>query len=168
MIEAFATNGKEFQIAKLAESRFLYGPATPELLDKLLPFAPLHMTSAGWVELLFGQVYIPKDAVLTYSEESAQYRFEFERSETEVVVLVDPKTTKIQEIRGALAGATQYKVRIVQWAAEGIPGKLHIVVPSQELEVRMHIREIAMGQLLEDGLFVLDPIAGVASEYLGY
>ena len=114
VLEAFATNGKEFQLAKLAESRFFYGPATPDLLDRLLPFAPLRMTSTGWVELLFGQVHIPEGASFSYGKEIGFYRIEFYRGDTKVLVLVDPKTTKIHEIQGAVADKVQYVVRIAQ------------------------------------------------------
>ena len=36
VLEAFATSGHTFELSKMSESRFLYGPATPDTLDRLL------------------------------------------------------------------------------------------------------------------------------------
>jgi len=166
-LEAFATNGKELQIAKLSESRFLYGPATPELLDRLLPFAPLTMPSSGWVNLLFGQVDIPLGASLKYDDSNGQFVLEFPRGKTMMSLNVDPETTRISTIKGLVDGNLQYEVGISAWAPEGIPQKLRIVVPSQELEVRLEFREIQLNKSLDESLFVLEPIPGIASEYLG-
>lgn len=168
VIEAFATNGKELQIAKLAENRFLYGPASPELLDRLLPFAPLNLDSTGWVELLFGRVTIPEDAALRHVSEKQHYRFDFNRAGTQISVTVDSKTSRMMRITGHVAGERQYDVQVSRWAPEGIPKKLRIVVPKVELEVRMEFRDIQMGTSLDDGLFTLEPIRGIPTEYLGY
>jgi len=168
VLEAFATNGKELQIAKLAENRFLYGPATPELLDQLLPFAPLNMTSTGWVNLLFGQVDIPSDAALRYDEIQGQFVLEFQRGATSLAVNVHPKTAQIHGIKGSVEGKLQYEVDITTWAPQGIPQELRITVPSEELEVRLELRDIELNKSLDESLFVLDPLPGIASEYLGY
>ena len=58
VLQAFATNGNELQLLDFQENHFIYGPATPKVIDKLMQFAPLHLTAAEWVDMMFGEVTI--------------------------------------------------------------------------------------------------------------
>lgn len=167
VLEAFATNGKEFQVAKLAEGRFLYGPAKALLLNRLLPFAPLSLDSAGWVDLLFGRIAIPPSANWQYDPQIARFVVEFERGAAAMRVEVVPETSRISRITSAIEGESPWEVKISRWDPSGLPAELGFSAPGQGGEGRIKLRDIKVGQHLEDSLFVLEPLEGVISEYRG-
>jgi hypothetical protein len=167
VLEAFATNGKEFQVAKLAEGRFLYGPARAILLNRLLPFAPLSLDAAGWVDLLFGRIAIPPSASWRYEPQIGRFVVEFERGEAAMRVEVVPETSRISRIRSAIEGESPWEVRISEWDPSGLPAEMGFSAPGQGVEGRIKLRDIKVGQRLEDSLFVLEPPEGVISEYRG-
>jgi len=167
VLEAFATNGKEFQVAKLAEGRFLYGPARAILLNRLLPLSPLSLDAAGWVDLLFGRIAIPPSASWRYDSQIGRFVVEFERGEAAMRVEVVPDTSRISRIRSAIEGESPWEVRISEWDPSGLPAEMGFSAPGQGVEGRIKLRDIKVGQRLEDSLFVLEPLEGVISEYRG-
>ena len=67
---AAVTDGNSMQAVDYKENRFVHGTATPAHLDALLQWAPLHLTPAGWVMLLFGEVDVPAAARVSFDAET--------------------------------------------------------------------------------------------------
>jgi len=166
-IEAFSTNGVEFQIAKLAESRFFYGPASPAVLGELLPIAPLNLSPEDWVNLLLGIVDIPKEAGIRYDPGIGHFRLEYEKESLSMEVDVGPDTNKIIRIRASSKGVTLYEVGISEWdKRSGSPIDFKIEVPSSNMQLRLKFREFEIKYPLPEANFHLDPPRGVRPEYI--
>ena len=167
-IEAFTMDGSEFQIAKLVENRFLYGPATPELLDELLPIAPLNLKPEDWVNLFRGVVTIPRGAGLNYDATVGRFKLEYERENLSMEVEVDPETNKITRIRAASEGVTLYEVVISMWDSKsGAPLDFSINSPPSKIQLRLRFREIESVYPIPKENFRLEVPRGTRPEYIG-
>jgi hypothetical protein len=167
VLEAFATNGQTFQLSKMSESRFLYGPATPDTLDRLLFFAPLHLGPKGWVDLLFGTVSIPSHATLDYSEQTGQWMLEWEEQEKFVRVHVEPQEMMMSRLEVSIAGELVCDVSIESRHAVGLPAKLNLKAPRDKVQATLKTRDIRENPTFGKATFELSPPRGVKPEYWG-
>ena len=167
VLEAFATNGQTFDLSKMSESRFLYGPATPETLDRLLFFAPLHLDAAGWVDLLFGVVAIPEDALMNYDDKSGYLVLNWEQANRAMRVHVDPNTMQMTRLEVSVDGQLVCDVTIDDRHSSGLPAKLVLNAPRDDVKATLKTRDIVLNPALTENTFRLSPPRGVKPEYWG-
>ena len=167
VLEAFATNGQTFDLSKMSESRFLYGPATPDTLDRLLFFAPLHLDATGWVDLLFGVVAIPDDAAMNYDDGSGYLVLNWEESNRAMRVHVDPNTMQMTRLEVWVDGQLVCDVTIDDRHASGLPAKLVLNAPRDDVKATLKTRDIVLNPALTENTFRLSPPRGVKPEYWG-
>ena len=166
VVSAFATNGLELQTLDVANSRFLYGRATPENLDRLLPFAPLGLGAAAWVRLLFGEIEFPSNAALSYDAESGHFVVRWQVNDTDRRVEIDPATARVMRISVYAAAALASDVHIEERDANGIPTRLHLQVASEKIDLEAALRDIEPNPELDGSAFALTPPQGIAPEHL--
>lgn len=167
VLEAFATNGQTFELSKMSESRFLYGPATPDTLDRLLFFAPLNLDAKGWVELLFGVVSVPDDAAMTYDDKTGYLVLSWEQASKAMRVHVDPKTMQMSRLEVWVDGQLVCDVTIDDRHASGLPAKLVLNAPRDDVQATLKTRDIVLNPTLSEKTFLLSPPRGVKPEYWG-
>ena len=167
VLEAFATNGQTFELSKMSESRFLYGPATPEILDRLLFFAPLNLDAQGWVELLFGVVAIPEHAEMAYDDRSGQLVLSWTQTNKVVRVHVDPKVMQMSRLEVSIDGQRVCDVSIDDRHPSGLPAKLMLHAPRDNVQAALKLRDVALNPALSEKTFLLSPPRGVKPEYWG-
>lgn len=167
VLEAFATNGTTFELSKMSESRFLYGPATPTALDQLLPFAPLHLGPKGWVELLFGTIDIPPTATMVHEESTGLLILRFQRAARQVSVHVDPSTMHMRRLQVAQGENLLCDVTIEHRHSSGLPSHLELNAPGQKVQATLKMRDIQTNPTFGESVFQLSPPRGVTPEYLG-
>jgi hypothetical protein len=167
VIEAFATNGQTFELSKMSESRFIYGPATPDTLDRLLFFAPLHLDARGWVELLFGAVSVPAQAVMNYDDKSGALVLSWDEDQKSVRVHVDPETMMMKRLEVWIEGERVCDVSINDRHSSGLPSQLALKAPRDGVEATLKTRDVAENPTLRETTFQLSPPRGVTPEYLG-
>jgi outer membrane lipoprotein-sorting protein len=167
VLEAFATNGQTFDLSKMSESRFLYGPATPETLDRLLFFAPLHLGPEGWVELLFGAVSVPPDATLGYDDQTGHWLLEWQEKQKSVRVHVDPNKMLMNRLEISISGELVCDVTIESRHAMGLPAQLNLKAPRDKVQATLKTRDIIQNPTFGKATFELSPPRGVKPEYWG-
>ena len=167
VLEAFATNGQTVQLSKMSESRFLYGPATPDTLDRLLFFAPLHLGPQGWVELLFGAVTVPTDAALDYDDHSGHWVLHWQDNQKLVRVHVDPQEMMMSRLEVSIAGELVCDVTIKSRHAVGLPAELKLKAPRDKVQATLKTRDISENPTFGKTTFELSPPRGVKPEYWG-
>jgi outer membrane lipoprotein-sorting protein len=167
-VSAFATNGIELQALDLARSRFVYGPATVQNLDRLLPFAPLQLNAQAWVKLLFGEIDVPSDAVLTRDERANAFKVAWhdQGQAGDREVEIDATTMLLTRASVLAQGALVSQVTIDERDGRGLPTRLHVRLPGAGLELEVAWRDIEADGPLDPALFVLDPPPGMAPEHL--
>ena len=167
VLEAFATNGQTFELSKMSESRFLYGPATPDTLDRLLFFAPLHLSPEGWVELLFGAVSVPSDATLRYDDETGDWVLEWQEKQKSVRLHVSPLEMLMTRLQVSIAGELVCDVSIESRHAMGLPAELNLKAPRDKVQATLKTRDIIQNPTFGKTTFELSPPRGVKPEYWG-
>ncbi len=167
VLEAFATNGQTFELSKMSESRFLYGPATPDTLDRLLFFAPLNLDAKGWVELLFGVVSIPDNAAMAYDDKTGYLVLSWEQTNQAMRVHVDPKTMQMARLEVSMDGQPVCDVAINDRHSSGLPAKLVLNAPRDDVKATLKTRDIVLNPTLTEKTFLLSPPRGVKPEYWG-
>lgn len=168
VLEAFATNGKELQLLSLAESRFLYGPATTDNLRKLVSFAPLSLDAAGWVGLLFGEVQIPAEAGVSWDEGSGRLVAGFVDGDRRVRVEIDASRWRATRVVVQdAAGSALSEVTVESHDERGIPESLRIIVPPEKVDLAIRLRDVTYDPELGEEAFVLDVPRDVVPERLG-
>ena len=167
VLEAFATNGQTFELSKMSESRFLYGPATPDTLDRLLFFAPLNLDAEGWVELLFGVVSIPDDAQMNYDDKTGQLVLSWTQVNKAMRVHVDPETMQMSRLEVWVDEQLVCDVTIADRHGSGLPAKLVLNAPRDDVQATLKTRDIMLNPALTEKTFLLSPPRGVKPEYWG-
>jgi hypothetical protein len=167
VLQAFATNGQEVQLADMTGSRFFYGPATPEHIDGLLGIAALGVGAKQWVELLFGEVAIPEDAALVYDGRRGSFLLTWQRGETGHRVDVDPETSRVTAAELRRNGKPASRVTVQERDDKGLPICLRLRAEDPTADVEVRLRDVAYDVPIEDAVFVLTPPRDVTPEYLG-
>jgi outer membrane lipoprotein-sorting protein len=162
VLQAFATNGSELQLLDFQENHFIYGPATPTTIDKLMQFAPLHRTAAQWVDMMFGEVAIPPGADV--GAEKSQWLARWTDSDVTREVLVDPKTAQVSRVRTLRGLSVLSDVSVTDYDVSGVPTALHIVVPSAEVDIEIRLRDLTINPELDPTVFTLDAPAAMTPE----
>jgi len=163
VLAAFATNGRELQLADLKASRFFHGPATAQNIDDLLGIARLGLGPEAWVALLFGEITLPEDAVLSYDDREGMFVVRW----SEHRVTVDPETARVVQ---ASVWQGQEQISLIEVRARdprGLASELRLRVFAEETDVAIRLRDVAYGAELDDSVFQLDPPRNVTPEYLG-
>ncbi len=119
VLQAFATNGSELQLLDFQANQFIYGPSTPKTLDKLMQFAPLHLTAAGWVDMMFGDVAIAPGAEV--GAEKSQWLARWTEDDVTREVLVDPTTARVSRVRALRGTSVLSDVSVTDYDASGVP-----------------------------------------------
>lgn len=166
VVSAFATNGQELALLDVAQSRYLYGPATSRNLDELLPFAPLGLGADGWVALLFGEVTVPQDAGLSYDDRAGHFVLEWLSGGLTQRLEVDPKTSRPVRARVLRGDDVVSEVTLDERDKKGIPTALRIKVPKQDVDVDVALKDLSYEPELDEDVFVLSPPTGVNPERL--
>ncbi|MBC7795095.1 MAG: hypothetical protein H7Z43_15430 [Clostridia bacterium] len=161
-ILAFATDGERLTMIDFKKSRFVEGPATPETIDHLIQFAPLHLSAPRWVDMLFGQVVIDSSATLSAEKDGWMARW-IERGITREVA-IDPETSRVKRMRASVGNDTLSEVEVRNHDASGLPTSLHIEVPASNVDMTIELRDVARLEELDPTAFVLEPPAGVTIE----
>lgn len=167
VVRAFATNGVELSALDIAESRFYYGPATPANIDRLLPFAPLGLLAAEWVELLFGIVELPAGAEFTYDDRLGVFVVRWTRHGNTRRVEIDPATARATRAQVWRGDDLVSEVEFGDREAHGLALRLDVRVPAAHAEVELRLRDLELEPEVASGVFALTPPAGVATERLG-
>lgn len=166
VVSAFATNGVELQALDVASSRFLYGPATAQNLDRLLPFAPLGLSANAWVKLLFGEIDIPSNAALSYDETRGHFVLRWRDNGNDNEVAIDPATTRLVQAL-VFSGATLVSaVHIEERDPKGLPVRLNVEAPQARIDLQAVLRDIEADGDIDASAFVLDPPTGIVPEHL--
>lgn len=154
VVQAFATNGTELQLLDFQESRFIYGPSTPDTLDRLMQFAPLHLSAAEWVAMMFGEVSIPQAAEIGSAK--SQWLARWTSDDVTREVLIDPTTARVSHIRALRGASVLSDVSVTDYDKTGIPIVLHIVVPSADVDLELRLRDLIIDPELDPAVFTLD------------
>ncbi len=163
VLAAFATNGRELQLADLKASRFFYGPATAQNIDDLLGIARLGFGPEAWVALLFGEIALPADAELTYDDREGLFRVRWPDHE----VMVDPASARVVRASVNRDRAPVSEIRVEERDSVGLATELRVRVFAEQTDVVIRLRDIAYGAELGDEVFHLDPPRNATPEYLG-
>jgi outer membrane lipoprotein-sorting protein len=166
-VSAFATDGNELEALDLGHSTFDYGPATADNIDRLLPFAPLGLSPAGWVSLLFGEISPPASAELSYDDRSGRFVMRWMTGKSERRVEVDPESSRPTRAEALSGSKVISDVLIDERDDTGLPTSLRIRVPDAKIDVEAKIRDVAANPEASPSLFVIEQPAGVTSRYLG-
>lgn len=164
-ILAFAMDGERLTMMDFKENRFVEGPATPETIDNLIQFAPLHLSAAHWVEMLFGQVTIDPQAQLSAEKDVWVARWSDDGIAREVSI--DPETSRVKRMRALQGSDVMSEVEVRDHDASGLPTSLRIKVPASEVDMTIELREVAQPEELDRSAFVLEPPAGISVERAG-
>ena len=167
VLHAFATNGRELQLADLKASRFFQGPATPDNIDAMFGIAKLGLGPQGWVSLLFGEVPIEKDATLRYDETVGRFVLEWERDGQVHRVEVDPESHRATGAWVLMNGKEISQMHIQSWDAQGLPARIRMHVAVEETDLEVILRDVDYPEKLDPDLFELQPQSKVVPEYIG-
>ena len=167
VVEAFSTDGRELQVLKLMESRYLYGPATAETLDRLMAFAPLQLDSTGWVGLLFGSISVPDTAAVRVDQATGRIEAEWPLGLRQITLDVDPRTWMVERLRVRDGDVLVSEVIIAKRDELGLPAQLQMRVPGSEVELELRLRDVEVGVAFPDGTFYIEPPRGFRAEYVG-
>ncbi len=162
VIQAFATNGFELQLLDFQNNRFVYGPATPDTLDKLMQFAPLHQSAEAWVGMLFGDVAMPAGAEL--GSRGPLWGARWTEDDVTREVLVDPETGHVKRLRALRSEVVLSDVEVEDHHASGIPTRLHMRVESAKVDIEVRLRELTIDPELDASVFVLDAPSALTPE----
>lgn len=162
VIQAFATNGVELQLLDFQNNRFVYGPATPDTLDKLMQFAPLHQSAEAWVAMLFGEVVIAQGAELGAKGPLWDARWSEEGVTREV--LVEPASGHVRRLTAYRGTTVLSDVEVEDYDDSGIPTRLHMRVPSAKVDIEVKLRDLTIDPELDPSVFVLDAPAALTPE----
>lgn len=175
VIEAFATDGERLQLLIPGEGRLLEGPATPQNVDRMMSFAPLHLDPEGWVALLFGEVSIPPTAQLRYDETVGHFVIHWSEAGSEVTLGVDPQTSRVVTARVQRDERFLSTVTIQERGPRGLPIRLRMTArvggpenSDEDADIRIVLRDIDYDpEALGPDSFRLRPPRGVTPEPLG-
>lgn len=162
VIQAFATNGFELQLLDFQNNRFVYGPATPDTLDKLMQFAPLHQSAEAWVGMLFGDIPVPAGAEL--GSRGRLWAARWTDDEVTRQVLVDPETGHVKRLQAVRGDVVLSDVEVEDHDASGIPTRLHMQVPSAKVDIEIRLKDLAIDPELDASVFVLEAPAALVPE----
>jgi hypothetical protein len=163
VLAAFATNGRELQLADLGSQRFFHGPATAHNIDELLGIARLGFAPEAWVALLFGEISLPEDAELSYDDREGVFVVRWPDHR----VTVDPESARVVQ---ASVSRGEEQISLIEVRARdprGLATELRLRVFSEETDVAIRLRDVVYGADLDDSVFVLDPPRNFTPEYLG-
>jgi len=172
VIEAFATDGSQLQLLIPGEARLLEGPATPQNVDRMMSFAPLHLDPQGWVALLFGEVSVPAGAQLRYDDTAGHFVVHWSAAGSEVSLGVDPRTSRVVTAQVRQGERLASTVLIEERDPRGLPIRLRmkarVVTPEgskDESDIRVILRDIEHDPAgLDAASFRLRPPRGVVPE----
>ena len=167
VIEAFASDGTELQVLKLMESRYLYGPATAETLDRLLAFVPLKLDSHGWVGLLFGSIPVPDEAMIKSNDESGRIEARWTVGAREILLDIEPQSVVVERMRIYDGETLVSEVIISERDQRGLPSSLQMRVPASKIELDLRFRDVEVGIDFPEGTFYIKPPPGFRAEYVG-
>ena len=167
VIEAFATDGRELQVLKLMETRYLYGPANSDTLDRLMAFAPLKLDSSGWVGLLFGVVEIPEGALLSSGGRGGAVHVTWPVGARTIQLSVLEETGRLETLRVMEGEALVSEVMISARDERGLPTALEMRAPDANVELELRLRNLEVGVEFPDGTFFIEPPQGFRAEYVG-
>ncbi|MEC9465691.1 MAG: hypothetical protein VX834_07900 [Myxococcota bacterium] len=167
VIEAFATDGRELQVLKLLETRYLYGPASADTLDRLMAFAPLNLDSAGWVGLLFGMVTIPEGASLASGQRHGEVEVSWQVENRTIRLGVNESSGTLERLRMMEGETLVSEVIISERDGRGLPAALEMRAPAAKVELEFRLREVEVGVTFAPGTFYIEPPAGFRAEYVG-
>jgi len=162
VLAAFATNGRELQLADLKASRFFHGPATAQNIDDLFGIARLGLGPEAWVALLFGEITLPADAELSYDDHEGVFVVRW----TDHRVTVDPESARV--VRASVWQGEE-QISLIEVRARdqrGLATELRLRVFAEETDVAIRLRDVDYGAELDDSIFQLDPPRNVTPEYL--
>ena len=162
VIQAFATNGLELQLLDFQNNRFVYGPATPATLDKLMQFAPLHQSAEAWVGMLFGDIPVPAGAEI--GSRGASWVARWTEGEVTRQMLVDPTTGHVKRLWASRGEIVLSDVEVEDHDASGIPTRLHMQVPSAKVDIEIRLRDLAIDPDLDASVFVLEAPSALVPE----
>ena len=191
-IGAFATNGKEIQAADLAQSRFVYGPATRDNLDQLFAIAPLHLDAEAWVSLLFGEVVgpdrelyltpgqvnvrmmsllfgevaLPDRATVAWDDALERLVATWQEGAHTMRVEVDANENRVTRATVISRGDVLTDIEVRGWDDHGLPAELALRVPATGDDVELKLRDVAYDPVLDPGVFTLEPPRGAKLEHL--
>ena len=165
-IGAFATNGKEIQAADLAQSRFVYGPATRDNLDQLFAIAPLHLDAEAWVSLLFGEVALPDRATVAWDDALERLVATWQEGAHTMRVEVDANENRVTRATVISRGDVLTDIEVRGWDDHGLPAELALRVPATGDDVELKLRDVAYDPVLDPGVFTLEPPRGAKLEHL--
>ena len=167
VIEAFATDGRELQVLKLLETRYLYGPATSDTLDRLMAFAPLKLDSSGWVGLLFGMVAIPDGAELIAGERDGLVAVRWPMGTRTIQLTVREGTGALERLRVVEGETLLSEVVISDRDERGLPAALEMRAPAAKVELELRLRQVEVGVTFPSSTFYIEPPQGFRAEYVG-
>ena len=133
----------------------------------MLFFAPLHLDSEGWVELLFGSVRVGDNAVVGFDEKQGHLRLTWERDGRTIVMGVDPESMKMVRLQVFKQERLACDVQVLGRHLSGLPSELKMEAPDDEIEAVLKLRDIVENPSLAPGVFTLHPPRSVSPEYLG-
>lgn len=155
VLEAFATDGVELQLVDFKRNRFVYGPVRPDTLDRLLPLTPLKMGAEDWVRVLCGELVPPAEAEIR--RDGDIYRTRWQVADITQVLEIDAKSTYAKRAATFRGETLQSEVVIASRAEGGLPQRLELRVPAENVTLQIVLREVELNPNLADGIFRLEP-----------
>lgn len=148
VIESFATDGNQLQLLIPGDARLLEGPATPQNVDRMMSFAPLHLDPEGWVALMFGEVSVPAAAELRYDETAGHFVIHWSAAGSDVTLGVDPATSRVVTVRVQQGERFLSTVRLER-GPRGLPIRMRMRVrvtdpedSDEDSDIRITLRDI--------------------------
>ncbi|MEZ4272125.1 MAG: hypothetical protein R3C68_12060 [Myxococcota bacterium] len=173
VLEAFAMTCQRMQLLDTKNHRFIIAPTSIENIDRLLPFAPLHLQASAWVAVLFGEIDIPQTSQVSYDEQRGVYVVTWQRHKVQdaqvvpdVRVEIDPVTAQIQRMILSRDKHVLSDITIEGRDKRGLPEGLRIRVPGEKIDFAMKLRQVDYDPEFADSDFVLQAPQGISPEVL--
>lgn len=167
VLEAFATDGHELQLLDQKGSRFLYGPATRDNINRLLALVPLGLGPSEWVALLFGEIGMPLRATLVYDDKIGRYVGDWTDQGMTHRVEVDPESARATRATISAEGTLLSEIRILERDVAGLPVELELNAPAADIGVEVRVRDVSYDVAFDSSIFILDAPRNITPEYLG-
>lgn len=163
VIEAFATNGLELQLLDFKTNRFIYGPANPSTIDRLLSFAPLGMDASQWVAMLCGDLIPPENARAVAEDERVRVRWEQGGLTRELEVDDRGRAERALAFRGDVLVS---EVLVEGRGERGLPDRLALKVPEADVDMVIRLRDLEFDIPLAGDVFRIDAPESAERIYL--
>ncbi len=166
-LSILVSDGMTFAAWDMNAGRFVRGRATPANISQIIP-VPMDGPEVAGI-LMGDPPLIPyARAELSWDEDRGLYRLELSNARLTQSILVEPGSLRPVEVRLHRGRDLFYRLEFSDWIRKDgrpvAPSRIRFEMPSEEIKLRIRIREVEADCELADDLFRLDPPEGVPVE----